>query len=374
MARDYYETLGIAKDATPEAVKKAYRKLALKYHPDKNPGDKEAEERFKEVSAAYEVLGDESKRRQYDQFGHDAFVNNRRGGGGGTVDPFDIFSQVFGGGSIFDSFFSGGGQARRSGPQRGSDLRYDMEVAFEDAVFGADRTITIPRAETCENCRGEGCEPGTNRQTCPHCHGSGQITMAQGFFSVRQTCPYCRGNGEVVSNPCPKCNGQGRVEKRKKIQLHIPAGVDTGSRLRVSGEGEAGVRGGPRGDLYVVIHVRKHEVFERDGENVHCEIPVDFPTAALGGTVKVPTVSGTAEVRVPAGTQHGARFRLRGKGLPSLRGGGRGDQYVHVAVEVPTNLSSQQKQALQAFAETCSTATYPRLQEFLKRAKRFFTS
>ena len=371
MVKDYYEVLGVNRNASSDEIKKAYRKLAVKYHPDKNPGDQKAEEKFKEASEAYEVLSDDKKRQQYDTFGHDAFKQNRRGGGAGATDPFDIFSEVFGGGSIFDSFFGGGGRTA-GGARAGADLRYDMQIDFEDAVFGADKQIEIPKSVTCDRCEGEGCEPGSSRSRCPNCHGTGQVTMAQGFFSVRQTCPYCRGTGEHIEDKCRQCGGEGRVQQRKNIQIHIPAGVDTGSRLRVAREGEAGTRGGPTGDLYVILHVRKHDLFEREGDNLICEVPIPFTTAALGGMVKVPTVSGTAEVKVPAGTQNGRTFRLRGKGVPSLRGHGRGDQLVRVFVEVPTKLSKDQKERLNAFAEACNDDSYPRLKAFLDKARKFF--
>ncbi len=381
MAEDYYEILGVSRSASADEIKKAYRKLALKYHPDKNPGDKEAEEEFKKASEAYEVLADEDQRRVYDQLGHEAFQQQQqrgaRGGGGGqSMDPFDIFSEVFGGG-IFDSFFGGaGGGARgrqRGATRAGADLRYDMEIDFEDAVFGADKVIQIPRAESCEHCNGEGCEPGTSRRRCSQCGGMGMITMTQGFFSVRQECPNCRGTGEVVENPCRECRGEGRVRIRKKISIHIPAGVDTGSRLRVSDEGEAGARGGSRGDLYVVLHVREHEIFKRDGENVICEVPVQFTTAALGGTINVPTISGPAELKIPPGSQNGRTFRLRGKGIPSLNGRGRGDQHVQIFVEVPTHLNGKQKEKLQQFREASDENSYPRLKEFWEKAKKFFS-
>lgn len=371
MANDYYETLGVGRSATQDDIKKAYRKLAIKYHPDKNPGDKEAEESFKEVSAAYEVLSDEQKRRKYDQFGHEAYTRSGRGGGE-TVDPFDIFAQFFGG-SGFDSFFGGGSSRQQSGPQPGADLRYNLQIDFEDAVFGADREIEIPRAETCSRCSGSGCEEGTSRRSCTSCHGTGQVTMAQGFFSIRQRCPNCRGTGEVIETPCRQCNGEGRVQKKKRIQIRIPAGVDTGSRLRVAGEGEAGRRGGPCGDLYVVMHVREHDVFERDGEDLFCEVPLAFHLAALGGKIQVPTVGGPAELKIPAGTQSGTVFRLRGKGIPSLRGYGRGDEHVRVVIEVPTNLNGAQKEKLQEFGDSCDERVHPKLRAFLKKAKRFFS-
>jgi len=382
MARDYYEVLGVERSASADDIKKAYRKLALKYHPDKNPDNKDAEEKFKEASLAYEVLSDANKRGQYDRLGHENYTRRRTGNGGGAganVDPFDIFSQVFGGGGgVFDSFESlfgggGGGQRTRSAARGGADLRYDMVIEFEEAVFGADKQIDIPRAETCEHCKGNGCEPGTNRKRCQTCNGTGQVTMAQGFFNIRQQCPHCHGAGETVEQPCRQCHGEGRQQRRKRIQLHIPAGVDTGSRLRVAGEGEAGIRGGPRGDLYVVLQVSEHEIFQREGVDLFCEIPIAFTTAALGGTVQCPTLSGTAELKVPAGTQSGTVMRLKGKGVPSLRGTGRGDQHVRLAVEIPTNLTAEQRLKLEEFANLTDDGSYPGLRKFLRRAKRFFS-
>ena len=372
MAKDYYDILGVGRTATAEDIKKAYRKRALKCHPDRNPGDQEAEDRFKELSAAYEVLRDEGKRQQYDQFGHDAFVRGHRPSG--TVDPFDIFSQVFGGGSIFDSFFRGsGGGASRDGAQAGADLRYDLQIEFEEAVFGTDTEIVLPRAEACDTCKGSGCAPGTKRRTCTQCRGSGQVTMSQGFFSIRQPCPHCRGTGELIESPCSRCQGEGRVRKRRRIQVHVPAGVDTGSRLRVPGEGEAGRRGSPNGDLYVVLHVAEHDIFKRDGNHVYCELPIPFHVAALGGNVSVPTITGAAELKIPPGTQTDSVFRLRGKGVPSLRGRGRGDQHVRVHVEVPTDLNKEQKEKLQELAQLCDERVHPRLQAFLEKAKTFFS-
>jgi len=369
MARDYYEILGVDRSASQDEIKKAYRRLALKYHPDKNPGDKNAEERFKEISEAYQVLSDPEKRRQYDQMGHEAFVHGQRAGGGPAVDPFDLFSQVFGG-SIFDAFFGAGARAERA-PQEGADLRYDLEIDFEEAVFGADKEITIPRTETCERCRGTGCEPGTSRIHCSRCGGTGQIAMTQGFFSIRQRCPMCQGTGEIIQNPCRQCHGRGEVRRTKRLKIHIPAGVDTGARLRLAGEGEPGRHGGPRGDLYVVLHVREHEFFKRDGQDIHCEVPVPVTVAALGGSITVPTISGPAEVRIPPGTQSGRILRLRGKGVPSLKGYGRGDQYVHVLVETPVNLTSEQRRILQGLQKTETDRNFPKYAEFKKRAQRY---
>jgi molecular chaperone DnaJ len=375
MAKDYYSILGVEKSASSEDIKKAYRKQALKYHPDKNPGDKEAEEKFKELGMAYEVLSDPEKRRKYDQFGPEAFERGGMGRGGaggfgGNVDPFDIFSQVFGGGGggIFDSFFGGGGGGRsRTGPRGGADLMYEFEIDFEDAVFGADKKIEITRATQCEDCNGSGAKPGSSPKTCAQCNGSGQITMAQGFFSVRQTCPYCNGAGQVISDPCKTCGGDGRVNKRKSIQIHIPAGVDSGSRLRVAGEGEAGQRGGPPGDLYVVLHVRPHEFFRRDGLDIFCDVPVPLELAILGGSISVPTIGGTGKLKIPPGTQPGTVFRLRGKGVVSLRGRGRGDQHVKVQVEIPTGLTGDQKKTVETMKSALDDSVYPKSKAFKKK-------
>lgn len=382
MAQDYYEILGVSKSATDSEIKKAYRKLAIKYHPDKNKGDKKSEDKFKEISQAYEILSDPSKRQQYDQFGHAAFTSGAgRGGAGfnGFHDPFDIFSQVFsgssggGGGSIFEELFGMGGNSRRkSGPIDGSDLRYDIEIEFEDAVYGADKKIRIPRLDTCKKCSGSGCAEGSKRETCSRCNGSGQVSMSQGFFSVRQSCPTCGGEGQTIQNPCKECHGQGRVRAEKNLKIHIPPGVDTGSRLRVAGEGEGGLRGGHPGDLYVIIHVMPHNVFQRDDLDVLCEIPIDFPTAALGGAIEVPTISGKTKMKIPAGTQNGTVLRLKGKGIPALRGGTRGDQHVKVFIEVPKNLNKDQKELLSKYAEIQNQSSHPMIDSFLEKAKNFF--
>ncbi|MDT8390288.1 MAG: molecular chaperone DnaJ [Lentisphaeria bacterium] len=372
MAKDYYELLGVDRSADADHIKKAYRKLAVKYHPDKNPGNPEAEEKFKEVSAAYEVLSDPEKRARYDRFGHDAFTQAGRGGGGPSVDPFDIFSQVFGGGGgggIFDSFFGGGGG--RSGPQPGADLRYDMEIDFADSIFGADKKIQIPALVSCPLCGGSGCRKGTSTKTCGQCGGSGQVTMAQGFFSIRQACPACHGSGQRIESPCPACSGQGRVRERKSIQIHIPAGVDTGSRLRVSGEGESGERGAPPGDLYVVLHVRADGVFRRDGMDLSCDLPVRLDIALFGGSVLVPTIGGKAQIKIPAGTQTGTVFRLRGKGVPSIRGGGRGDLHVRIVVETPVKISSKLRKEIAPLLEQMDEEHYPRGKKFAESAKAY---
>lgn len=375
MARDYYTILGVSRTASADELKKAYRKLAVKYHPDKNPGDAEAEEKFKEISAAYEVLSDSNKRAMYDQVGHDNYVRKGRGagGGGGFADPFDVFSQVFGGSGIFEEFFGGGRRHSRGGPQHGADLRYDLSIEFEDAVYGADKNIEIQKADQCDRCHGDGSEAGTGKTRCAQCGGTGQMTMSQGIFSIRQPCHRCGGAGQIINSPCHKCGGSGHVAKKKTIQIRIPAGVDTGARLRVGGEGEPGTHGGPPGDLYVVLHVKDHEYFTRSGDDILLEVPIDFPTAALGGTIRVPTVAGPAQLKIPPGTQTGTIFRLRGKGVPSLRGHGRGDQQVQIAVEIPKDLSKKQKEKLMEFAETLDQDTHPKLASFMAKVKELFS-
>ena len=381
---DYYNLLGVSKTASDTEIKKAYRKLAIKYHPDKNQGDKKAEEKFKQISQAYEVLSDKSKRSQYDQFGHEAFTSGGRSthgfGGGGFHDPMDVFSQFFGGSagggsSFFEDLFGGGGGRRSaSSAVDGADLRYDMEIDFEDAVYGADKKITIPRMGACDKCDSTGCEPGSGRKTCTRCGGSGQVALSQGIFSVRQTCPSCQGAGEIVEKPCRNCRGTGRVHTEKKLQIHIPPGVDTGSRLRVSGEGESGLRGGRTGDLYVFIHVRKHNIFHREGNDIICELPISYTTAALGGVVEVPTISGKAKMKIPAGTQNATILRLKGKGVPALRGGSRGNMHVKIFVEVPQKLSKEQKAELEKFnALLEDSKNHPLKSEFENRAKPFLS-
>jgi molecular chaperone DnaJ len=371
--RDYYEVLGVQKEAAEEEIKKSYRKLAVKYHPDKNPGDKSAEERFKELGEAYEVLNDPQKRALYDQYGHAAF-DRRQGGGfarGGFHDPFEVFREVFGGGGIFEDLF-GGGRADPSQPQRGDDLRYDMEITFEEAAHGCEKEITVTKPERCESCHGSGAEPGSKTKTCPGCGGRGQVISSRGIFSIAQTCPQCQGAGRIIEKPCKICRGSGRREKTSKIKLRIPAGVDTGSRLRSSGNGEAGLRGGNTGDLYVVLHVRPHAVFQRDGEDLLCEVPVGFVQAALGGDIDVPTLNGKASIKLPAGTQPGTMFRLKGKGIKNLQGYGYGDLHVRINVEVPTQLTAAQKAKLQEFAELCNGNESPLRQSFFEKAKNLF--
>ncbi len=380
--KDYYSILGVNKNATHDEIKKAYRKLAIKYHPDKNPGNKEAEEKFKEVSQAYEVLSDENKRRQYDQFGHEAFTNSGHGGGAGGSpfsDPRDIFAQFFGGGAGggfggFEDIFGGGGGSRRrnpNGPVRGNDLRYNLEISFEDAVYGADKKITFRRMTECPDCKGTGCEGNSSRKPCPRCGGSGEQTVSQGFFSLRQPCPACRGTGEIIEKPCKTCSGTGRVSKERTLQFKIKPGVDTGSKLRLAGEGESGLRGGPAGDLYIVIHVLPHNVFIREGNDLLCEVPIPFYVAAAGGVIEVPTISGKMKMRVPAGTQSGTVLRLKEKGVPSLRANGRGDLHIRVVVEVPSGLSAEQSELLEKFNSSLKINNNPRQAEFATRAANF---
>jgi molecular chaperone DnaJ len=372
--RDYYEVLGVEKGVTIEEIKKTYRKLAIKYHPDKNPGDKTAEEKFKELGEAYEVLCDEQKRALYDQYGHAAF--DRRAGGfgrsGGFHDPFEVFREVFGGASIFEDLF-GGGRRDPTQPERGDDLRYDMEITFEEAAHGCEKEITVTKPERCDVCHGSGAEAGSQTRTCPTCGGRGQVISSRGIFSIAQTCPHCQGAGRVVDKPCKACKGAGRRERTSKIKLRIPAGVDTGSRLRSAGNGEAGFRGGPSGDLYVVLHVKAHEIFQRDGDDLLCEVPVGFVQAVLGAEIEVPTLDGKASLKIPAGTQPGTMFRLKGKGVKNIQGYGHGDLHVRINVEVPTHLSAAQKAKLQEFAELCNGNESPLRQSFFEKAKNLFS-
>ncbi|MEN9675773.1 MAG: hypothetical protein RIS76_1669 [Verrucomicrobiota bacterium] len=378
--RCYYEILEVTRTANGDEIKKSYRKLAIRYHPDKNPGDKKAEEQFKELSEAYEILSDSEKRVAYDRQGHAAFDRRAgagRGGGGGFHDPADIFRQTFGGadlGSIFEQMFGMGGESTDpTGPARGSDLRYDLELTLEQAVTGVEREITVTKPGVCPTCQGSGAEKGSKRIRCLQCAGHGQVLVSRGMFSLRQTCPRCEGAGEVVEKICKTCRGDGRTDQASTISLRIPPGVDNGTRLRSSGNGAAGQRGGPPGDLYVVLHVSAHDIFQREDDNLLCEIPIAFTQAALGGEVEVPTLGGKAHIRVPAATQHGTVFRLKGRGVKNVQGQGVGDLMVRVLVEVPTRLNAEQRKKLEEFAQLCDDDVNPQKTSFFKRAREFFS-
>ena len=367
--RDYYEVLGVAKNASDDDIKKAYRKLAMKFHPDRNPDDKGAEEKFKEAKQAYEVLSDSDKRAAYDQFGH-AGVDGQAGMGGGGFGSggfSDAFSDIFG------DIFGGGGAGRRDRVYRGADLRYNLEIELEEAARGTETKIRIPTLEVCGTCHGSGAKPGTQPTTCATCGGHGQVRIQQGFFSVQQTCPRCGGTGKMIADPCPSCHGEGRVKKHKTLSVKIPAGVDSGDRIRLGGEGEAGVNGGPPGDLYVVIHLKEHPVFKRNGDDLHCEMPISFATAALGGEVEIPTLDGHAKIKIPPETQSGKVFRLRGKGIKGVRSHAPGDLMCHMQIETPVNLSERQRELLREF-ESLSPGrnNNPRAQSFMDKVKSFF--
>ena len=372
--RDYYEVLGVGRSTSEEEIKRAYRKLAVKFHPDKNPDDPHAEEKFKELGEAYDVLMDADKRAAYDRFGHAAF---EQGGGfrGGFHDPFDIFREVFGGGGvgggIFETFFgdmAGHGEDR----QRGADLRYDMQITLEEAAFGVEKEIEVRKLDVCSKCGGTGAESGSRSINCPVCGGRGQVISSRGFFQVSQTCPRCGGVGHIVEKPCRGCGGEGRLEKPSRIKLKIPAGIVDGSRLRSPRNGEVGIRGGPQGDLYVVVHVQEHKIFQREEDNLYCEVPIPFTLATLGGEVPVPTLEGKANLKVPAGTQSGQMFKLRGKGVVHVNGRERGDLLVRIMVEVPTRLNTEQRAKLQEFAELCGEENTPLRKSFFERGKEFF--
>ena len=369
--RDYYEVLGVAKDAGEREIKKAYKRFAMKYHPDRTQGDKAKEEQFKEIKEAYEILTNSQKRAAYDQYGHAGVDPNR--GGGGNADFGDIFGDVFG-----DIFGGGGGGGRRqSRAQRGADLRYNYEMNLEDAVRGKRVEINVPTWVSCDPCKGSGAKKGSAPKVCPGCQGSGQVHLRQGFFAVQQTCPTCQGRGQVIADPCQKCHGQGRVEKTKTLSVKIPAGVDSGDRIRLSGEGEAGQFGAGSGDLYVQIHVRDHNIFTRDGNNLYCEVPIGFTQAALGGDIEVPTLDGKARLKVPNETQSGKMFRMRGKGVKSVRSGSVGDLICKVIIETPINLTETQRSILRQLEESMGTgdevARYrPKEKGFFDGVKKFF--
>lgn len=370
--RDYYEVLGVAKDADAATLKKAYRKLAMKYHPDRNPDDKDAEAKFKEATEAHEVLSDEKKRHAYDQLGH-AGVDGSAGGGfgGGGFGGGSSFSDIFG--DAFGDIFSGAGRSSRGGPQRGSDLRYTMDLALEEAVRGVEKKIRIPTLVACGTCEGSGAKPGTKPKTCNTCHGAGQIRMQQGFFAVQQTCPSCRGQGVTVEHPCNSCHGRGVKEETKTLNVKIPAGVDTGDRIRLSGEGEAGSLGGPSGDLYVQVQVKEHPIFHREGPHLHCDVPISIVDAVLGGELEVPTLDGRVKLKIPAETQSGKMFRLRGKGVVPVRGGSAGDLLCRVQVETPVNLTSEQKELLIRFQESLTGEKHsPQKKNWFDGVRKFF--
>ncbi|NQT06450.1 MAG: molecular chaperone DnaJ [Candidatus Omnitrophica bacterium] len=379
--RDYYEILGLSKDASQEAIKKAYRKLALKYHPDKNQGNKDAEEKFKEVSEAYEVLSDSQKRATYDQFGHAGMQSAFSGGGFKWSDftHFDEFSDIFsnfgdilGGFGFGSDIFSGQSGGRRSGPRRGADLQYELDIDFKEAAFGTEKRIEVPRRESCTTCKGSGAKPGTKRTKCSACKGKGQILTSSGFFSISRTCDRCGGAGEVIETPCTKCNGYGLVRVTRNIKVKVPAGIHTGNRLRVQGEGETGQRGGNSGDLYVFILVRDHPIFKREGYDIICEVPIGFTQAVLGAEIEIPTLDGKAKMRVPEGTQSGRVFRLRQKGVTRLDGHGKGDQFIRVKIETPVNLNKNQKTLLKDFADACGDNVNPLSKSFLEKVKGLF--
>jgi len=372
--RDFYEVLGVNRDASEEEIKKAYRKLAMKWHPDRNPDNPKAEEHFKEAKEAYEVLTDAQKRAAYDQFGH-AGVNPQAGMGAGAAGGFaggfgDIFSDIFG--DIF-----GGGRGARSNVYRGADLRYNLEMELEQAAHGLETKIRIPTMAECDTCHGSGAKPGTQPQTCPTCHGAGQVRVSQGPFSIAQTCPRCHGAGKIVAHPCGTCGGAGRVKRQKTLSVRIPAGVDEGDRVRLSGEGEPGVNGGPPGDLYVQVHIKPHPVFQRDHDDLHCEMPISFASAALGGDIEIPTLEGAARIKVPAETQSGKTFRLRGKGIKGVRSHAAGDLLCHVVIETPVSLTERQRELLREFeaiSQRDPGRHNPRAKSWLDKMREFFAS
>jgi len=370
--RDYYEVLGVNRDAGDDEIKKAYRKLAMKYHPDRNPDNKEAEEKFKEAKEAYEMLSDPQKKAAYDRYGH-AGVDPSMGAGPGAQGFEGGFADAFG--DIFGDLFGGGGRGGRSNVYRGADLRYNLEITLEEAARGAEKTIRIPTVEECGTCNGSGAKPGTHPKPCPTCQGHGQVRVQQGFFSIQQTCPKCHGSGKIIPDPCRDCGGAGRTKKQKTLEVKIPAGIDDGMRLRHAGHGEPGLNGGPPGDLYVEIHIRKHAVFERDHDDLHCEMPISITTAALGGEIEIPTLEGMARLKIPAETQSGKVFRLRGKGIKNVRSHVHGDLMCHVVVETPVNLTERQKELLREFEESASgnaTRHNPKAQGWMDKVRDFF--
>jgi molecular chaperone DnaJ len=363
--KDFYEVLGVNKDASDDEIKKAYRKLAMKHHPDRNPDNPKAEEHFKEAKEAYEILSDAQKRAAYDQYGH-AGVDQQAGMGGGFADAF---------GDIFGDIFGGGGRGGRSNVYRGADLRYNLEVSLEEAARGTETKIRIPTMAECDTCHGSGAKPGTQPVTCTTCGGHGQVRMQQGFFSIQQACPKCHGSGRMINDPCNSCHGAGRIKQHKTLSVKIPAGVDEGDRIRLSGEGEAGVNGGPTGDLYVVIHLKQHAVFQRDHNDLHCEMPISFTIAALGGEIEIPTLDGSAKIKIPAETQTGKVFRLRGKGIKGVRSSTHGDLMCHMVVETPVSLTERQKELLReldTINQEDNSRHNPRAKSWMDKVKAFF--
>ncbi len=375
--RDYYEVLRITKTSTTIEIKKAYRKAAVEHHPDKNPDDPSAEERFKEAGEAYEILSDEQKRAAYDRFGHAAVSGN---GGARSHDPFDLFREVFGSGGgggggaggIFDGLFGGGRTRGGDGDNRGADLRYDLEITLEEAATGIEKQLELEKAASCKKCSGSGSTADSSTATCGTCEGHGQVISSRGFFQVRQTCPECRGSGQTLKDPCAACGGDGRVEELTRITLGIPAGIAHGSRIRSTGNGEVGRRGGESGDLYVVVHVKEHDVFERDDNDLFCEIPISFATATLGGELEVPTLDGKSSIKIPPGTQNSTIFRLRNRGIQFLNSSRKGDLMIQVQVEIPTKLNKGQREKLQEFSDSIGQKNSPLHETFFEKAKRFF--
>ena len=372
--RDYYEVLGVSKGASEDEIKRAYKKLARKYHPDMNPGDKEAEEKFKEVNEANEVLSDPDKKARYDQFGFAGVDPNYGAGGGYGAGGFDFgdLGDIFG--SFFGGGFGGGGQRRRNGPQRGESIRMSVSVDFIEAAFGCEKEVIVERSEQCPTCKGNGCAPGTTPEVCPDCHGSGAVTQSQrtpfGVMQTQAVCGKCRGTGKIIHQPCPDCHGSGRARKRKTVKVNIPAGIDNGQTISLRGQGHAGKNGGPNGDLLITVMVKPHDIFRREGTSVFCEAPITFTQAVLGAEMEIPTIDGKVKYTIPEGTQTGTVFRLRGKGIPVLNGHGRGDQYVTVTIETPRGLNREQKEALKKFSETLGEGNYEKQRSFFKKFKK----